>query len=138
MDFLQAQIAFPKSPYHYKKTMFSFDTSQIHPIDQMDMHKQTGEMLFSTMTTTTMSLSKLRTALSNVQSQLKLEKISSLAKDNRIKSLEDFVIKVGYDPKDVKAGELLLKKKDADIVALKKQLKFPSTEDPLTKDMAEA
>ena len=74
----------------------------------MDMHRQTGEMLLSTMTTTDMSLSKLKTTLSNVQSQLKLEKVSSLAKDNKINALEDFVIKVGYDPKDVKAAELLL------------------------------
>lgn len=47
------------------------------------------------------------------------------------------MIKVGYDPKDVKATELLLNKKDADIAALKKQMKFPSTEDSLTKGMAE-
>lgn len=122
MEFLQAQIPLPKSPSDYKKTTFSFHTSQIHPIDQMDMHRKTSEMLFSTMTITTMSLSKLRTAVSNVQSQLKSENFSSLPKDNRIKALEDFVIKVGYDPKDVKVVELLLKKKDADIVALKKPL----------------
>jgi len=51
MDFLQAQIPFPKSPSNYKKTLFSFDTIQIHPIDQMDMHIQTYEMLISTMIT---------------------------------------------------------------------------------------
>lgn len=72
MAFLQAQIPFPKSPSDYKKIAFSFFTSQIHPIDQMDMHKQTGEMMFFTMTTATMSLSKLTTALSNVQSQIEL------------------------------------------------------------------
>lgn len=72
MAFLQAHLTFPKSPFDYKKTMISFDTSQIHPIDQMDMHRKTSEMLFSTMATTTMSLSKLGTTLSNVQSQIKL------------------------------------------------------------------
>jgi len=30
-----------------------------------------------------------------------MEKVSSLAKDNRIKSLEDLVVKIGYDPKDI-------------------------------------
>jgi len=137
MAFLQAQIPFPKSPSDYKKNVFSFNANKIHPIDQMDMHRQSGEMLFSTMTTTTMSLSKLRTALANVQSRLKIEKISSLAKGNKVNALEDLVIKVGYDPKDVKAAELVLKKKDADIAALKKQLKLPSTEDPITKDIAQ-
>lgn len=73
MAFLQAQILFPISTTDYKKTIFSFDVNQIHPIDQMDLHRQLGEMLFSTMTTTTMSLSKLRTGLSNAQSQLKIE-----------------------------------------------------------------
>jgi len=39
MAFLQAQVPFPKSPANYNKTIFSFDTDQIHSIDQMDMHK---------------------------------------------------------------------------------------------------
>lgn len=78
--------------------MFSFDVTQIHPIDQMDLHRKSCEMLFSTMITTSMSLSKLRTTFSNVQSQLKIEKLSSLSKDNKLKSLEDIIIKIGYDP----------------------------------------
>ena len=98
MDFLQAQVPFPKSPSDYKMTIFSFDTNQIHPIDQMDMHRQSGKKKISTMTTRTMSLSMLRTALSNVQSQLKIENLYSLAKDNKLKSLEDVVVKIVYDP----------------------------------------
>lgn len=54
MEFLQAQVSFPKSPSYYKKTIFSFDANKIHPIDQMDMHRQPREMIFSTMTHTTM------------------------------------------------------------------------------------
>ena len=57
------------------------------------------------MTTTTMSLSKLRTTLSNVQSQLKIENLPSFSKDNKLKSLEDIIIKIGYDPQDYKAIE---------------------------------
>jgi len=44
---------------------------------------------------------------------------------------------VGYDPKDVKVAKLLVNKKYADIVALKKRLKLPSIEYPLTKGMVE-
>jgi hypothetical protein len=58
-----------------------------------------------------------------------MEKISSLAKDNKIKSLEDLVLKFGYDPSNVKAYEESLKKKNVDIASLRKQLKLPSTED---------
>ena len=60
MAFLQTQVPFPKGYADYKKTVFSFDANQIHPIDKMDMHKQSGEMLFSTMTNTTMAFSSLK------------------------------------------------------------------------------
>lgn len=66
MAFLQAQVPFPKASSDYKKTIFSFDVNQIHSIYKIDMHRQSGEMLFSTMTNTAMALSKLRKNLSNV------------------------------------------------------------------------
>jgi len=137
MEFLQAQIPFPKSIANYKNTIFSFDVKQIHPIDQMDLCRQSGELLFSTMSTSAMPLPKLRTTLSNAQSQLKIEKMSSLSKDNKLRSLEDIIIKIGYDPQDCKESEEILQKKHVQIIALKKQLKLTSTEDPQTKEMVE-
>jgi hypothetical protein len=56
-----------------------------------------------------------------------LEKISSLAKENKIKSLEEMVLKIGYDPSNIKAVEELIKKKNVDIASLRKQLKLPAT-----------
>jgi hypothetical protein len=38
--------------------------------------------------------------------------VSSFAKDNRIKCLEELVLKIGYDPSNVKVVEELLKKKN--------------------------
>ena len=67
-----------------------------------------------------MSLSKLQVTLSNTQSQLKMEKISSMAKDSRIKSLEDLVVRIGYNPSNLAVTEALVKKKNADIAALKR------------------
>ena len=100
----------------------------------MEMHKQIGEMISSTFTNTAMSLSKLQVSFANVQSQLKMEE-SSLAKDNRIKSLKDLVVKIGYDPKGVNDAEEIIKKKNLDIATLRKQLKLPATKGPLTKDI---
>jgi len=48
-----------------------------------------------------------------------------LAKDTKIKSLEDLAIKLGYDPKDVKATEEIVRRKNADIDHLGKNLNFP-------------
>jgi hypothetical protein len=76
-------------------------------------------------------------SLNNAQTQLKLEKISSFAKDNRIKTLEELVLKIGYDPLNVKAVEEMIKKKNADIASLRKQLKLPPTEDSQAKEIAE-
>ena len=46
-------------------------------------------------------------------------------------------MKIGYDPSDVKVIEEIIKKKDADIESLRKQLKMPTTQDPLTKEIEE-
>ena len=49
-----------------------------------------------------------------------MEKISSFTKDNRIKMLEQLVLKIDYDPVNVKASEEMIKKKNADIASLRK------------------
>jgi hypothetical protein len=66
-----------------------------------------------------------------------MEKISSLAKENKIKYLEEMVLKIGYDPSNVKASEELLKKNIDDIASLRKQMKLPAIEDSQAKEMAE-
>jgi hypothetical protein len=66
-----------------------------------------------------------------------MDKISSFAKDNRIKSLKELVLKIGSDPSNVKTVEEVLKRKNADIASLRKQLKLPPTEDSQAKEIAE-
>jgi hypothetical protein len=137
MAYLQAQVSDPKVISDYKRATFEFQAKDVHPTDQMDLHKQTGEMVFHTLAHASASASKFRVALNNAQTQLKLEKISSFAKDNRIKMLEELVLKIGYDPANVKAAEEMIKKKNADIASLRKQLNLPPTEDPQAKEIAE-
>ena len=84
-----------------------------------------------------MSFSKLQVTLANFQSQLKMEKVSSLAKDRRIKYFEDLVIRIGQDPSSINAIEDIIRKKNTNIEALRKQLKLLVTEDPLTKGIEE-
>jgi hypothetical protein len=94
-------------------------------------------MVFSTLANASTTASKLQVSLNNVQTQLKLEKVSSFEKDNKIKSLEEMVLKIGHDPSNVKVAEELLKKKNAGIASLRKKLKLTATKDSKTKDMAE-
>ena len=83
-------------------------------------------MVYYTFTETTITASKLQLILNNVQSELKLEKVSSLAKDTRIKYLEEMVIKASFDLDNSKSMENIIKKKNANIAALKKKLKLPT------------
>jgi len=66
-----------------------------------------------------------------------LGKASSLAKDNRIKSLEEIIIELGHNPKDAKGIKALMKKKLDDIVSLRKQLKLSITMHPQTIEVAQ-
>lgn len=87
----------------YLKTDFEVLPKDIHPIDQIELRKQTREMVYSTLTSKAIVAHQLQNSLNNISAQFELEKASSQAKDIRIKSLEDLVIELGHDPKDVKA-----------------------------------
>ena len=60
-----------------------------------------------------------------------------MAKYNKIKSLEELVLKIGYDPTNVKVAGELIKKKNSDITSLIKKLNLPAIEDSQTKEVGE-
>ena len=78
---------------------------------------------------------ELKESLKNTNTQLDFERMSSLAKDNRIKSPEEIIIDLGHDPSDPKGVKALMKKKDDDLNALKKRLKLQPTEHPQTAEL---
>jgi hypothetical protein len=92
-------------------------------------------MVFSTLENTSIATSKLQVSLRNIQTQLKLEKISSFAKDNKIKTSEELVLKIGYYPSNVKEVKEMIKKKNVNITSLRKQLKLPPTEHSQAKEI---
>jgi len=120
----------PQSTVDYIRTNLEVFAKDIHPMDQIELHKQTGEMVYSTLADKTLLAHRLQNSLHNTATQLELEKASSQAKDNRIKSLEEIIIELGHDPNDPKGVQALMKKKDEDIAALRKQIKLPPTLHP--------
>ena len=105
MNYFKPKVQQPKSAEDYLRTNFEVMANDSHPLDQIELHKQTGEMIYSTLTGKAMMDHRLQNYLDNTTAQLHLEKASSQAKDNRIKSLEEIIIGLGHDPKDVKATE---------------------------------
>ena len=55
MTVLQPTVPTPKSSSDYKNIDFEVPFQDIHPLDQIEFHKQAGEMIYSTMTTKAMS-----------------------------------------------------------------------------------
>ena len=76
--------------------------------------------MYATLAGRAMLAHQLKESLKNTNTQLDLERVSSTAKDNRIKTLEDIIIDLGHDPKDPKGIKALMKKKEDDIAALRK------------------
>ena len=77
-------------------------------------------MVYSTLADKAMLAHQLQSSLDNTTSQLHWEKASSLAKDNKIKTLEEIIMELGHDPQDVKGVKALIKNKEEDIAALRK------------------
>ena len=109
----------------------------IHPMDKIELHKQTGEMVYASLADETLENYKLKSSLNATASQLELEKASSQAKDNRIRSLEDIIIEIGHDPKDISGIQEILKLRDADMAAMRKKIKIPATIHPQTDEVAQ-
>ena len=127
----------PQSAADYIRTNLEVLPKDIHPMDQIKLHKQTGEMVYATLADKTLVNYRLQNSLNNTTAQLELERASSQAKDNRIKALEEIIIELRHDPKDVKAVQEILKLRDADKGALRKMIKIPTTLHPHTKEIAQ-
>jgi hypothetical protein len=59
MSFLQAQVPHLKTTAVYKNISFEFYVKDVHPVDEMDMHRKIEEMIFSTLKNTSMNASNL-------------------------------------------------------------------------------
>jgi len=127
----------PQSAADYIRTNLEVLAKDIQPMEQIELHKKIREMVYSTLENKALLAHKLQNSLNNTSAQLDLEKASSLAKDNRIKSLEEIIIEFGHDPKDPKGIQALMRKKEEDIVALRKQLKLPITMHPKSTEIVE-
>ena len=127
----------PQSASDYLRTNLEVMAKDIHPMDKIELHKQTGEMVYASLADETLENYKLKSSLNATASQLELEKASSQAKDNRIRSLEDIIIEIGHDPKDISGIQEILKLRDADMASMRKKIKIPATIHPQTDEVAQ-
>lgn len=137
MSFLKPIVQQPKPIADYLKTDFEVLVKDIHPIDQIELHKQIWEIVYSKLKSKAMMEHRLENSLNNTTAQLQLQRASSQAKENIIKYLEDLIVGLGHNPMDIKAAEGLINKKNEDVVALRKKLKLPLLMHPQIAEIIE-
>ena len=135
LSHFKPKVPQPQIAADYIKTNLEVLAKDIHSMDQIELHKQTSEMVYATLADKAMMAHQLKESLKNTSTQLDLEKMPSQAKDNKIKTLEEIIVELGHDPKDAKGIKALMKKKEEDIAALKKQLRLPLTMHPQATEL---
>ena len=86
MSFLQPMVTDPRSATDYRKTEFEVNADAIHELDQIEFRRSASKMLYSKVVSKTMNVTMLQKTVSNLKTQMKLDKASLHAKDLRIKS----------------------------------------------------
>lgn len=130
LSHFKPKVQQPQSAADFVKTQLEVLSKDVHLMDQIELHKQTTDMLYATLAEKATLAYELKGSLKNTNTQLDFERLSSTAKYNRIKTLEEIIVDLGHDPKDPKGVRTLMKKKDDDIAALKKRFRLLPTEHP--------
>jgi hypothetical protein len=99
MAFLQVQVPDPKVITDYKRAIFKFQTKDVHPVDQMDLHKKTGEMVFYTLAHASTTASKLQVSLNNVQTQLMWRRYRPLPRTTGSRLWRNWSLRSGMIPR---------------------------------------
>ena len=77
MSFIKPTAQQPKKTSDFKRVDFEVLARDIHPIDQIELHKQAGEMIYSTLIGKAIASHQLQNSLNNISTQFQLDKASS-------------------------------------------------------------
>lgn len=81
LSHFKPKVQQPQSAVDYIRTNLEALAKDTHLLDQIELHKQTGEMVYSTLVDKAMLAQQLQNSLNNTSAQLELEKAYSLAKE---------------------------------------------------------
>ena len=66
MTFMKPTNQQPRTTADFKKIDFKVLAKDIHPIDQIELHKQTGQMIYSTLIGKAIAAHQLQNSLNNI------------------------------------------------------------------------
>ena len=96
--------------------------------DKIQLHKQTGDVIYSNLLHAVMKINKLQSRVDKMEVHLKHEKVEKKANLIQIKKLQGEVLSLGTEPDNMQVTKRLLEEKDNTIQVLKKNLKVPNAE----------
>ena len=96
--------------------------------NKIQLHKQTGDVIYSDLLHAIMRITKLQSLVDKMEVQLKHGKVENKANLIQIKKLQGDVISLGTEPSSMQETKKLLEEKDNTIQVLKKKLKVPNAE----------
>ena len=77
MSFIKLTAQQPKTSLDFKRFDFEVLARDIHPIDQIELHKYTREMIYSTLTGKAIATHQPQNSLKNISTQFQLKKATS-------------------------------------------------------------
>jgi hypothetical protein len=127
----------PQSASDYLRTNMEVLAKDIHPMDKIELHKQTVRWCMPPWQTKHWITTNYKIALIIQPLSWNWREHHHKPRTTESRSLEDVIIEIGHDPKDVKGIQELLKLRDADMAALRKKIKLPATIHPQTDEVAQ-
>ena len=94
--------------------------------DKIQLHKQTGDIIYSDLLHAMMRVNKLQILVDKLEIQLKHEKVENKANAIQIKKLQADIISSGNERDNTQAIRRLLEEKENALQVLKKRLKIPA------------
>lgn len=76
VSFIQPIMQQSRAPIDYNKFHFEVLARDIHIVDQIEFHKQAGEMIYSTLTGKSIVVHQLQSSVNNISAQYQLEHAS--------------------------------------------------------------
>ena len=103
--------------------------------DKINFHKQASEVLYSYLLKSYLNKTNLESKLTNLEEQVRREKVASKGWKFQVKKLEANLVAQGSKDKESKATKKLLDEKDKQIENMQKKLKIYVTEHPQIDDI---
>jgi hypothetical protein len=107
----------------------------IHPVDMIELHQQTSDMLYRGVLQSSPSERKMKNMVMKIEKQLTQERVATKANRIQINELERKIISLGEDPKNMTIVGDLIKEKDNEIKILKKKINVPDVQHVQTPEL---